>query len=1118
MAVHASNNPFSCASAQVDGEALDNLIEETVAEQGNQAYTQKGGYPGTTAGLKQELEDQINSINFEGVTSYDTLADLQAVTPIPADGTTAKVAKNIADETKNGNWYVSGGVWVQFDQTFENIVEETNTSKGVTGKAVVDEIDKSTYLKPDVAFGTNLFNKDNLVFEGSMNYNSAVIGQEPTLRVSTTQLSYKVYVRGLSTLTFKNAQVALFVNKDNIITNRNGGYLNTALEYTVPVSDDDVYLYISILKNEADFMVISSGSTLLDFEPYRFDLNFDGGLFIEDVLDRLPTKGTANIVDNYKGFSFGAFSTSTGLPVASSNRAHIKVPLKDNTFNYFNDVSDYFVLHHVFSVNVNGDVVYSSNTSHYLKSSETIKEAYLVIRKPDDSLINTNELLKAEVSVSADVSIKDYESYSSNKIEQVSEDADLTESKNEINKLKKKNEILKADVSLLESTISPLYNVKINDNNDATVIPLSETTGGKFLMTLHKRPNDGFSTYNSAYLPNAREDFSDVAVKDENGNVLPYKVLHNSDDFDILTDSRIAKQSLIHTDYNNVMFARKDFKIQTSSDGGYVWTEMPIFADLDSNTVVKVTANRTVLVGSHGKIYRSEYPYTSKTMVLDVNVYNANSSILSHACEQHPDGELFYGSYQLEYDSRIFKSTNDGATWEVILEIGTGYQHMHNITIDTSVTPVAIYLGLDMYGGIYKSVDKGVTWEDLKVLHNLPHSTDYGITYADPLGFRTTGGETAIIGGHTMLRTEDDVNFEVVLSSGHGVYFIERLGDKLFAGITSTMTFRSSGIYMSEDNAKTWKQVFATPHIDLEGSSDGYKYLCKSFNPTTGTEQITVGCQDPARDGLRIFQGDTHKYAQLIVDVPDGVSSLTVESGYLLPYKKDVYNDVDIDGGGEILFTASLNEDSNVVEVFENGVLKQVSGDFNFIDGGKSLGSIYPRIIDVSDKKSINIKNLQAFDFKINTDLTAGNFHIGFWLNDMANIDDLTLISKGNNRINIREGVYLKVNGNTYATITPKVFGVGFARLDINVKSNGNIEFFVNGLNRTELIDFGQTTLADFSWLSGELQVLYSNFYINNDADSNCAVQHFKISKGNITAQDALDNFYGKMFDNKQNN
>lgn len=151
MAVHASNNPFSCASAQVDGEALDNLIEETVAEQGNQAYTQKGGYPGTTADLKTELQDQIYSINFESVQSYDTLADLQAVTPIPANNTTAKVAKDTANPENNGNWYVSGGVWVQFDQTVENTVEETNTSKGVTGKAVFDSnIDTRKDLNGDL--------------------------------------------------------------------------------------------------------------------------------------------------------------------------------------------------------------------------------------------------------------------------------------------------------------------------------------------------------------------------------------------------------------------------------------------------------------------------------------------------------------------------------------------------------------------------------------------------------------------------------------------------------------------------------------------------------------------------------------------------------------------------------------------------------------------------------------------------------------------------------------------------------------------------------------------------------------------------------------------------------
>ncbi len=226
MAVHASNNPFSCSSAQVDGEALDNLIEETVAEQGNQAYTQKGGYPGTTAGLKQELEDQIYSISFESVQSYDTLADLQAVTPIPANNTTAKVAKDTVNPENNGNWYVSGGAWVQFDNVVENVVEETNTTKGVTGKAVVTElepyINNSKYL-------TNIDNAEDFytVFNGvDAEIN---LGTPITLSDDGDSLEFTFYVEDLGT-SVSNSLSLGFIGQVGLV-NSLIGFNNTGALY-----------------------------------------------------------------------------------------------------------------------------------------------------------------------------------------------------------------------------------------------------------------------------------------------------------------------------------------------------------------------------------------------------------------------------------------------------------------------------------------------------------------------------------------------------------------------------------------------------------------------------------------------------------------------------------------------------------------------------------------------------------------------------------------------------------------------------------------------------------------------------------------------------------------------
>lgn len=78
--------------------------------------TEKGGYNGTT----QDLKDELNTAVFTGATTYQTEAELLAVSPIPENGTPAKVA-NDPTSSKNGNYSVVSGAWVQDSSIIDNI-------------------------------------------------------------------------------------------------------------------------------------------------------------------------------------------------------------------------------------------------------------------------------------------------------------------------------------------------------------------------------------------------------------------------------------------------------------------------------------------------------------------------------------------------------------------------------------------------------------------------------------------------------------------------------------------------------------------------------------------------------------------------------------------------------------------------------------------------------------------------------------------------------------------------------------------------------------------------------------------------------------------------------------
>lgn len=96
--------------------------------------TDKGGYVGSTQDLKNELDTKV----FEGIDTYQTKVELDAVSPVPSDGTAAKVA-NDGTSANNGYYAVDGGVWVKDSDLYENAIDKNNTSKGITGKAAYDE-------------------------------------------------------------------------------------------------------------------------------------------------------------------------------------------------------------------------------------------------------------------------------------------------------------------------------------------------------------------------------------------------------------------------------------------------------------------------------------------------------------------------------------------------------------------------------------------------------------------------------------------------------------------------------------------------------------------------------------------------------------------------------------------------------------------------------------------------------------------------------------------------------------------------------------------------------------------------------------------------------------------
>lgn len=210
---------------------------------------------GTYTGDAQDLKDEIDSINFENLKTYQTLADLNAVAS-PTVNDSAIVA-NDGTATNNGYYGYDGAAWVKNAELFESVVEESNTSKGVNGKAVYDAL----ILKPDLIEGKNLFNKDT-VTAGQMPLNGT-----PT---SASTRSYSDFIPVLPLETYISNYViyhtAYYDTDKNLIT---GGTttINAETSFTTPATAS--YIIITVYNSYITSQQLEHNSVITDYVYYQ---------------------------------------------------------------------------------------------------------------------------------------------------------------------------------------------------------------------------------------------------------------------------------------------------------------------------------------------------------------------------------------------------------------------------------------------------------------------------------------------------------------------------------------------------------------------------------------------------------------------------------------------------------------------------------------------------------------------------------------------------------------------------------------------------------------------------------------------------------------------------------
>lgn len=641
---------------------------------------------------------------------------------------------------------------------------------------------------------------------------------------------------------------------------------------------------------------------------------------------------------------------------------------------------------------------------------------------------------------------------------------------------------------------------------DVQTIPLKDKLSAqKMILHLHKRENDGFGEYNNAYLPNAKSDFSDVRVTTDKGETLPYRVSYKANDFDIVPYNWVRNPSgqiasPTFTDSKGILYQSQQH-IQKSVDKGKTWTIIPALEQFSKPYLNIIAQDDTMYFNVNSKLYRSESPYETYQEVLDLDPISefAPVHISGKSMVQHPDGELFCGLYQASWRINIFKSTDNGLTWSLSADFGNKYQHVHGMFVDEYQNPPAVYAGLDGGGGVLKTTDKGGTWVDLREQNpNMPQATDYGVRYADPSGYRLLGGETPIVGGHSIIKTYDDKDFTPVLSDGMSVNYIIKLGEIMFATGSGSNGFINGAIYVSCDDAETWESVYRTaPLLGSRSANDGYRYM-----EQISDNEIFVGPQSMSIPPLRIFGEGS--YAELIVDVPAGASSLIVESGHTYPNELPLANDVELIGEKIVHF--ELNDNSSVIkETVSENLFKD---DFEWAKVGKHLSYFYPYITSPRESNSVLLNSLSGYDISLeNIDVTQG-LTISFWTKLSKGTRFVMFENEHGDILEIIDGYQMHLNGINLISFGSPTIPNAFIKYDIIVKNDGETRVFNNGLIMPTIKTGGPELINVFN-KGGAFK-----FFRNVIAGNEDSMQHFVIRKGAISEEQSLREYNGNVRDN----
>lgn len=429
---------------------------------------------------------------------------------------------------------------------------------------------------------------------------------------------------------------------------------------------------------------------------------------------------------------------------------------------------------------------------------------------------------------------------------------------------------------------------------------------------------------------NVRKDFSDVRVKDSNGNILPVKLLHHGN-YEVVKDSNI-KGFFDHVYIKDgKAYFPKNKRIHITSDEYKTSSEFGINQSVD-------VASSAFFIDSEGGVwfealnhkiyvcYPSDgiYDFSNQIELTDISttngITNTGSLMLKPPIEDDL-GYVYFGIYQTNWNPVIFRTINPVSNGGLLPDGSNNYvfecyhqtiiYQQDGVTVDPDrcdqhVHHMHIFKAKDQNGNdvcniiacldnsntakgpnIISSIDRGVNWISFRDTINLPWDSvlrghDYSFTWmSDDNSYTSCMGESNALGGYTLSKLYTDVDtdgriypvaFAYPLSTRNGCREMTRANNNTLVPTPADNRSYDSNILLSEDNLKSWRSIYHDVSPSDPGIGHGVRVLSVPtiFETADSVTPCCYGNSTGESVGLRpirVYFGGSHYYGELLVDV-----------------------------------------------------------------------------------------------------------------------------------------------------------------------------------------------------------------------------------------------------------